>query len=103
MPQPMRSTGTAECTRPLRATVGQVESALADVLALPDRHLLDLGGTYGDPSAGDPIQYAELRIERDQGEMEIVVYNPPSRLDVRAEAVRRLQGTATRARTARGR
>ena len=46
-----------------------------DVLALFDHHLLDLGGTYGDPEAGEPIQHDELRIERDQGEMEIVVYN----------------------------
>src|SRR2546426_3414586 len=74
-----------------------------DVLALLDHHLPDLGGTHGDPSAGDPIQYEGLRSEHDQGAVEIVVYNPPSRLDVRAEAVRRLQGTATQARTARGR
>ena len=46
-----------------------------DVLALVDAHLLDLGGTHGDPSAGDPIQYDELHIEHDQGEVEIVVYN----------------------------
>ena len=73
------------------------------MLPLLDHHHLDLGGTYRDPEAGDPIQYDELRIEHDQGAVEIVVYNPPSRLDVRAEAVRRLQGTATQARTARGR
>src|SRR5437764_6399345 len=29
----------------------------------------------GDPEAGDPIQYDELRIEHDQGDVEIVVYN----------------------------
>jgi len=45
-----------------------------------DRHLLDRRGTYGDPSAGDPIQYDELRIERDQGAVEIVVYNRAIRL-----------------------
>ncbi len=45
-----------------------------DVLALLDR-LLDLGGTYGDSEAGDPIQYDELRIEHDQGDVEIVVHN----------------------------
>ena len=39
-----------------------------DVLALLDHHLLDLGGTYGDSEAGDPIQYHELRIEHDQGD-----------------------------------
>ena len=46
-----------------------------DVVALVDAHLLDLGGTYGEPNAGDPIQYDELRIEHDQGDVEIVVYN----------------------------
>ena len=40
-----------------------------DVLALLDHHLLDLGGTYGDPQAGDPIHYDELRIEHDQGDV----------------------------------
>jgi len=35
------------------------------VPALLDQHLLDLGGTYGDPNAGDPIQNDELRIEHD--------------------------------------
>jgi hypothetical protein len=46
-----------------------------DVVALVDAHLLDLGGSYGVPEAGDPIQYDELHIEHDQGEVEIVVYN----------------------------
>src|SRR6266404_1495772 len=54
-----------------------------DVLALLDHHLLDLGGTYGDPSAGDPIHYDELRIEHDQGDVEIIASRrggrPPSR------------------------
>jgi len=45
------------------------------VLALLAHHLLDLGGAYGDPNGGDPIQYDELRIEHDQGDVEIVVYN----------------------------
>jgi len=30
-----------------------------DVLALLDHHLLALGGTYGVPEVGDPIQYDE--------------------------------------------
>jgi len=34
---------------------------------LLDQHVLDRGGTYGDPDAGDPIQYDGLRIEHDQG------------------------------------
>jgi len=45
--------------------------------------LLDLGGTYGDPNAGDPIQYNALRIEHDQGDVEIIASRrggrPPSR------------------------
>ncbi len=45
------------------------------MLPLLDHHHLDLGGTYPDPEAGDPIQYDELRIEHDQGAVEIVVYN----------------------------
>jgi len=28
-----------------------------------------LGGTYGDPEAGDPVRYDQLRIEHDQGEL----------------------------------
>ena len=51
-----------------------------DVLALLDHHLVNFGGTYGDPHAGDPIQYDELRIEHDQGDVEIVVYNRAIRL-----------------------
>jgi len=41
----------------------------------PRPDLLDLGGTYGAPESGDPIQYDELRIEHDQGDVEVVVYN----------------------------
>ena len=37
-----------------------------DVLALLDHHLLDLGGTYGDPEAGDPIQSDQLHVEHEQ-------------------------------------
>ena len=46
-----------------------------DVLALLDSHLLERGGTYGDPNAGDPIQYNKLRIEHDHGDVEIIIYN----------------------------
>ncbi len=46
-----------------------------DVLALLDHHLLEFAGTYGDPNLGDPTQYDALRIEHDQGDVEIVVYN----------------------------
>jgi len=39
-----------------------------DVLALLDHHLLDLGGTYGDPEAGDPIQSDQLHVEHEHAE-----------------------------------
>ena len=51
----------------------------------------DLGGTYGDPEAGDPIQYDGLRIEHDEGNVEIVVYNRAILLFVTdSEVVRRI-------------
>ena len=56
------------------------------MLALLDRHLLDLAGTYGRLEAGDPIQYDELRIEHDQGAVEIVVYNRAVLLCCRLDA-----------------
>ena len=46
-----------------------------DVVALVDADLLDLVGTYGDPVARRLNPDDELRIEHDQGDMEIVVYN----------------------------
>ena len=69
----------------------------ADLLALLDPHLLDHTGTYGDPNAGDPIQYDELRIEHDQGEVEIVVYNRAILLFATdKEAVRRIHQVCCR-------
>jgi len=63
-----------------------------DVLALLDQHLLDLAGTSSDPNAADPIQYDELRIEHDQGDVEIVVYNRAVLLfTTDSEAVRRIR------------
>jgi hypothetical protein len=68
-----------------------------DVLALLDHHLLDLAGAYGDPNAGDPIQYDELRIEHDQGEVEIVVYNRAILLFMTdTEAVKRIHQVCCR-------
>jgi len=68
-----------------------------DVVALVDAHLLDLGGTYGVPEAGDPIQYDELRIEHDQGEVEIVVYNRAILLfTTDSEAVKRIHQVCCR-------
>ena len=62
-------------SRHLPAITFEAADLPEDVVALLDAHLLDLGGTYGDPNAGDPIQHDELRIEHDQGDVEIVVYN----------------------------
>src|SRR5438128_9535650 len=68
-----------------------------DVVALVDAHLLDLGGTYGVPEAGDPIQYDELRIEHDQGAVEIVVYHRAILLfRTDSEAVRRIHQACCR-------
>jgi len=67
------------------------------VLALVDAHLLDLGGTYGVPEVGDRAQYDELRIEHDQGEVEIVVYNRAILLfTTESEAVRRIHQVCCR-------
>src|SRR5438552_6447786 len=71
-----------------------------DVVALVDAHLLGLGGTHGDPNAGDPIQYDELRIEHDQGDVEIVVYNRAILLfRTDSEAVRRVHQVCCRSKT----
>ena len=64
--------------RHLRAITIETADLPDDVLALLDQHLLDLGGTYGGPEAGEPIQYDHLRIEHDEGTVEIVVYDPHS-------------------------
>ena len=72
MPQPMRSIGSrVHTTCSGHRRTGRVGSGRCARL---DR-FLDLGGTYGDPNPGDPIQYDELRIEHDQGAVEIVVHN----------------------------
>jgi len=62
-------------SRRLPAITFEAADLPEDVVALVDAHLLDFGGTYGDPNAGDPIQYDELRIEQDESEVEIVVCN----------------------------
>jgi len=67
------------------------------VLALLDHHLLDLGGSYGDPEAGEPMQYDELRIEHVEGDVEIVVYNRAILLFMTdSEAVRRIHQVCCR-------
>ena len=78
-----------EDTERLPAITIEAAELPADVLALLDL-LRDLAGTYGDPNAGDPIQYDELVIERDEGAVEIVVYNRAILLfTTDSEAVRR--------------
>src|SRR6266446_4795402 len=78
-------------SRHLPAITFEAADLPEDVLALVDAHLLDLGGSYGDPQAGDPLQYDKLRIEHDQGDVEIVVYNRAIPLfTTDSEAVRRI-------------
>src|SRR5207244_13330495 len=49
------------------------------------------------PEAGDPIQYDQLRIEHDQGDVEIVVYNRAILLfTTDAEAARRIHQVCCR-------
>jgi hypothetical protein len=84
----------------LPATTIEASDLPSDLRALVVRHLLDLGGTYGDAQAGDPIQYDELRIEYDQGEVEIVVYNRAILLfTTDNEAVRRIHRCAAGSKT----
>lgn len=80
-------------------TVATMDAAdlLSDMLALLDPHLLALGGTYGDPNASDPLQYDELRIEHEHGEVRIVVYNRAILLfTAGSEAVRRIHQVCCR-------
>ena len=102
MPQPMRSIGSrVHTTCSGHRRTGRVGSGRCARL---DRHLLDLGGTYGRPGTGDPIQYDELRIEHDQGAVEIVVYNRALLLFVTdSEAVRRMSDRRIRLIDLRGR
>ncbi|MFZ0453005.1 MAG: hypothetical protein WCE54_07115 [Ignavibacteriaceae bacterium] len=37
--------------------------------------IIELGGTYGDPKAGNPIQYDHLTIEHDEGTTTIEAFN----------------------------
>jgi len=54
-------------------------------------------GTYGAPEAGEPIQYDELRIEHDEGDVEIVVYNRAILLFMTdTEAVKRIHQVCCR-------
>ena len=95
MPQPMRSIGSrVHTTCSGHRRTGRVGSGRRARL---DRHLLDRRGTYGDPEAGDPIQYDELRIEHDRRDVEIVVYNRAILLFFTdSEAVRRIHQVCCR-------
>ena len=66
------------------------------MLTLLDHHHLDLGGTYGNPNWGAPIQYDELHIEHDQG---VVVRNQHGRRN-EAVASRRVSEVAGHGRLA---
>src|SRR5437899_8646501 len=84
-------------SRHLPAITFEAADLPEDVVALVDAHLLDLAGTYGDPNAGEPIQYDEVRIEHDQGGVEIVVYNRAILLvTTDNEAVRRIHQVCCR-------
>ena len=84
-------------SRHLPAITFEAADLPEDVVALVDAHLLDLGGTYGRPEAGDPIQYDHLLIEHDQGDVEIVVYNRAILLfTTDREAVRRIHQVCCR-------
>ena len=52
LPQRLDCTGAASGGREHR----EAPDLPANVLAFLDQHLLDLGGTYGDPEAGEPVQ-----------------------------------------------
>ena len=84
-------------SRHLPAITFEAADLPEDVVALVDAHLLDLGGTYGRPEAGDRIQYDALCIEHDQGDVEIVVYNRAILLFMSdSEAVRRIHQVCCR-------
>jgi len=43
--------------------------------AINEEDILNLGGTYGDKDAGDPVEYDHLRLVLTDDVVEIVVYN----------------------------
>jgi hypothetical protein len=45
------------------------------VVAIYDNRLLEAGGEYGDPMAGDPLEYDELTIEHAGGTTRIGLFN----------------------------
>lgn len=68
-----------------------------DVPALLDAHLVNLAGAYGDPAAGDPIQYDHLRVEHERGAVEITICNRAILLfTTDSDAVRRIHQVCCR-------
>jgi hypothetical protein len=62
-----------------------------------DAQLVNLGGAYGDPEAGDPIQYDHIRIEHERGAVEITVHNRAILLfTTDSEAIRRIHQVCCR-------
>ena len=60
----------------LPSTVLEGESLSQDLInSVFDNDLLALGGEYGNPDVGKPIQYDRLLIETDRDAVDIKVYN----------------------------
>ena len=60
----------------LPSIVLEGESISQDVIdSVFDNDLLALGGEYGNPDVGEPIQYDRLLIETDRDAVDIKVYN----------------------------
>ncbi len=43
--------------------------------SIQEEGILDLGGVYGDPDAGDPVEYDQLRLVGPDGVVEIEFFN----------------------------
>lgn len=69
--------------------------------AIARERATELGGVYGDPSCGEPIQYDRLVIETDRGTMQIEVFNRAIQLfvldDERVRRIHRLCETVRNA------
>lgn len=59
---PVRNWSGPELPEEVRAAIGR-------------ERILELGGTYGDETAGDPLQYEHLRIVTASGTVEITFFN----------------------------
>jgi hypothetical protein len=43
--------------------------------SIREERILELGGVYGDPDAGDPVEYDHLKLVSSEGEVEIEFFN----------------------------